>query len=318
MSWKMIKINNDQLGNHAQEHYQAIENYFKNKKSGYSIKTINSWIKNCFGKEWNFKKLVLAKPQELEVLIKIYKFRCCNDFNYFTTLYSYLNKYSEITFFNEDNGKKVAYNAYKLIQNINVSTCPYCNRNTIYNLKYSKKRTSELDYFYPQSKYPFLVISFYNLIPSCKVCNKIKLDNDDKEYINPYDDRFNMNKNMKFSLKIRDSRFYHSVDGLRLSCKFDDEVSESEKKRIKNNIKDLKLYDLYQNHKDIILELIQKNAIYNDSYLDELMQQYEGTLFKNREDLQRLISGGYIRDDEIAKRPLSKLIKDISEELGLT
>ena len=44
---------------------------------------------------------------------------------------------------------------------------------------------------------------------------------------------------------------------------------------------------------------------------------YEGTLFKNREDLQRLISAGYVSDDEIGKRPLSKLVKDISNELGL-
>jgi len=57
--------------------------------------------------------------------------------------------------------------------------------------------------------------------------------------------------------------------------------------------------------------------IENKSYLDELLTQYEGTLFKNREDLQRLISGGYVSDEEIGKRPLSKLIKDISGELGL-
>ena len=66
-----------------------------------------------------------------------------------------------------------------------------------------------------------------------------------------------------------------------------------------------------------MLELIQKQAIYNESYLDELLTQYEGTLFKNREDLQRLILGGYISDDEIGKRPLSKLTRDISVELRL-
>ena len=92
---------------------------------------------------------------------------------------------------------------------------------------------------------------------------------------------------------------------------------ESDDKRAKNSIKSFELETLYQNHKDIILELIQKEAIYNESYLDELLTQYEGTLFKNREDLQRLISGGYVSDEEIGKRPLSKLIKDISEELGL-
>ena len=99
--------------------------------------------------------------------------------------------------------------------------------------------------------------------------------------------------------------------------KYNEKISDNEKNRIVNNLDDFELKDLYQNHKDIVLELIQKEAIYNESYLDELLTQYEGTLFKNREDLQRLISGGYVSDNELGKRPLSKLIKDISQELGL-
>jgi hypothetical protein len=47
------------------------------------------------------------------------------------------------------------------------------------------------------------------------------------------------------------------------------------------------------------------------------MQNYEGSLFKNREDLMRLITCGYVNDEDLHKRPLSKLIKDISEELEL-
>ena len=55
--------------------------------------------------------------------------------------------------------------------------------------------------------------------------------------------------------------------------------------------------------------------MYNESYLDELLRKYEGTFFKNKEDLLRLVSGGFINEDEINKRPLSKLIKDIMEEI---
>ncbi|MDZ7818511.1 MAG: HNH endonuclease [Aliarcobacter sp.] len=208
------------------------------------------------------------------------------------------------------------YNAYELIKSLNINICPYCNRNGIHNLKKSK-RTSELDHFHPQSKYPFLAISFYNLIPSCKVCNKIKLDKDNKKYINPYDDRFDFNKNMKFTLKIKDSTFLFSENGFELKYRFAKNVSPDEKKRIVNNRKDFELKDLYSNHKDIVLELIQKREIYPDSYIDDLFHQYEGTLFKNREDVLRHITGGYIDDKDINKRPLSKLIKDISEELDL-
>jgi hypothetical protein len=313
----MIKIESEYLDKYANEHYQAIENYFNNKSRGYDIITIDKWIKNCFSKEWNLKKIILAKPNELEELSIIYKSKCINEFKIFHTYYSYLNKYTEITYFNMIHDEKRPYNAYQLLENLKVFICPYCNRNSIYNIKNSKKRTSELDHFYPQSIYPFFALSFYNLIPSCGICNKIKLDKDDKEYINPYDDRFDMNKNMKFSLKIEDSTFYHCVNGFNLNCKYNEKISDDEKNRIEANLDDFELKDLYQNHKDIILELIQKEAIYNESYLDELLTQYEGTLFKNREDLQRLISGGYVSDEEIGKRPLSKLVKDISEELGL-
>ena len=64
----------------------------------------------------------------------------------------------------------------------------------------------------------------------------------------------------------------------------------------------------------VIFTIKSKNAIYNESYLDELITQYEGTLFKNREDLLRMVSGGYVSEEEIGKRPLSKHIKDISQE----
>ncbi|MDZ7817233.1 MAG: hypothetical protein U5K55_00905 [Aliarcobacter sp.] len=122
---------------------------------------------------------------------------------------------------------------------------------------------------------------------------------------------------MKFTLKIKDSTFLFSEDGFELKYKFAKNVSSDEKKRIVNNRKDFELKDLYSNHKDIVLELIQKREIYPDSYIDDLFHQYEGTLFKNREDVLRHITGGYIDDIDINKRPLSKLIKDISEELDL-
>jgi hypothetical protein len=66
----------------------------------------------------------------------------------------------------------------------------------------------------------------------------------------------------------------------------------------------------------IVKELLQKRVIYSDSYIDELFDRYSGILFSSKEELMRLITCGYISDDDINKRPLSKLIKDISEDLG--
>ena len=312
----MVNISNSNLEDLAQKHYSAIENYFLNKNRGFTIIEIDNWIVNCFSSKWNLKKIILAKPKDLEKLIKIYKWKCCNNFQFFKTLYGYINQYGKRRYFLEENAQQIDYNAHLFIKNLGINICPYCNRNTIYNLNSSKERTSELDHFYPKSKYPFLAISFYNLVPSCKVCNKIKLDKDDKEYINPYDDRFNMNKNSKFTMIIKDATFFYDVRGFSIGRKFISSISSEERKRINNNIEDFKLYDLYQNHKDIVLELIQKREIYPDSYIDELASQYAG-MFKNREDILRLITCGYVEDKDLHKRPLSKLIKDISEELEL-
>ena len=127
-------------------------------------------------------------------------------------------------------------------------------------------------------------------------------------HLHPYKDSFN--DYAKFKLKILDSKFFYDKNGFDLKL----ETVDKKAQKIKE---DLALKTLYQEHKDIVLELIQKVQTYNESYVDELYKKYEGSLFKNREDVLRHITGGYIEDKDINKRPLSKLIKDISEELGL-
>lgn len=205
------------------------------------------------------------------------------------------------------------YNAYDLAGKLKVDVCPYCNRNYTFTIKNknSKSTRPDFDHFYSKNDYPILALSFYNLIPSCILCNsrlKSTAKFSIRTHLHPYQDSFN--DHAKFSLKIQNSSFYHDEN------RFDIKI-ETNEPRAQKIIEDFALQTLYDKHKDIVLELIQKAEIYNDSYIDELLNQYEGTLFKNREDLMRLITCGYITDEDINKRPLSKLIKDISEELEL-
>jgi uncharacterized protein (TIGR02646 family) len=195
---------------------------------------------------------------------------------------------------------------YKIVKLTQTDVCLYCNRNFIINFN-KKETTVELDHFYPKEKYPYLALNLYNLVPVCHTCNH-KKRNSNKIHLHPFFD--DLDKEIKFSLTLKNAKFYHSVKGFEIDVK-------GNSKKAKNHIKLFNLQALYNEHKDIILELIQKKYMYDESYLDELMKKYEGTLFKNREDLLRLVSGGYISEDEINKRPLSKFIKDISEELDL-
>lgn len=206
--------------------------------------------------------------------------------------------------------KKEEYNAYDLAHKLNINVCPYCNRNYTFTTTNSGKNTRpDFDHFYSKEKYPILALSFYNLIPSCILCNSRLKGRDEftlKSHLHPYDDSFD--DYAKFSYKIKNSSFLYSESGFELKL-------ESDNKRAENNKKDFALDVLYERHKDIVLELIQKREIYPDSYIDELLKNYEGIVFSSRDDLMRLITCGYVKDEDINKRPLSKLIKDISEEL---
>ncbi|MDQ1433148.1 MAG: hypothetical protein QG634_433 [Patescibacteria group bacterium] len=198
--------------------------------------------------------------------------------------------------------------AKKLVELLSIKTCPYCNRNFVVN--FDNGTTVELDHYFPKNEYSYLAISLYNLIPSCHTCNHKKSTQKLKIY--PYKESFS--DYMKFDYKVKKLPFNESNIDLLIVKK---KNTRKYRKKINNYEKILNISNLYEEHKDIVSELLQKKEIYNDSYIDELMQKYEGTLFKNREDLLRLITCGYVSDDDLHKRPLSKLIKDISEELNL-
>lgn len=61
---------------------------------------------------------------------------------------------------------------------LDLTACPYCNRNFIKHIKVTNRRGMEvagpkgqLDHFFPRALYPYWAICKYNLVPSCPTCN---------------------------------------------------------------------------------------------------------------------------------------------------
>lgn len=279
----MIKIATPKLEELAQKHYEALETKLKFPTCKYSL-----------------KEVITAKPDKLHAIAMNYK----ND----TTFDFMKNEYKRFTLKTDDD----TYDAYKLAQSLNVTVCPYCNRNYTFTVRSKNGSTRpQFDHFYDKATYPILAMSFYNLIPSCHTCNssikrskEFSLTTHVHPYVEGFDDK------ACFSLHVQDSSFYYDEKGFDLNFRAHDAKAQK-------NIDDLALQEIYKNHKYIVLELIQKSVMYNESYIEELMKNYEGTLFKNKEDLLRLIFGGYITDEDLGKRPLSKLTKDILEQLEI-
>lgn len=210
--------------------------------------------------------------------------------------------------------------------NFDFRTCFYCNKDFITNFDADKKvSTFQLDHFFDKATYPYLALSFYNLIPSCYVCNaKVKLSENTFEYnskskirrfknetcISPNDKKFDFHQKVKFKLFL-------DKDCKNLHIKSKDDIDISLKENYSNEydkyIEIFKLNERYKAHKDIVFEMIQKAELYPESRLKEL-QNLTGIPFQQiKKDIFNLID----EHEGLSKEPFSKLRVDISKELGL-
>ena len=197
------------------------------------------------------------------------------------------------------------YSAYKFVQTLDLKSCPYCNRNYTFTVVNTDGRMRpQIDHFYPKSEFPFLAMSFFNLIPSCPSCNHTKSDDFNKDLINPYEIK---ESDFKFTYTPSSIDFANVEKEKYNFDSFDIEVFGNEANR-----KTFKLDELYKQHKDIVLELLVKKAYYPQSYIYEL-----SSFGFSEDEIYRYLFANYKQDEDLHKRPLSKLIKDISQELGL-
>lgn len=203
------------------------------------------------------------------------------------------------------------YSRYDFVIKHGLKSCPYCNRNYIFIVdKDGSKLRPEIDHFYPKSIYPFLAMSFYNLIPSCQICNHTKKDKDafiDK-LKSPYEINF---YDFKFKYKPKNITFYQIKKSKYTQKRFD--IILSKTNSVETNDKYFKLKLLYEQHKDVVLDLLLKKTIYTRSYIMELKTNF---LFTD-DEIYRFLFCNYLKDKDLHKRPLSKLVRDISEDIGL-
>ncbi|MEI6348879.1 MAG: hypothetical protein WCP69_13105 [Bacteroidota bacterium] len=216
---------------------------------------------------------------------------------------------------------KETYNAYDLAHKLNINVCPYCNRQYSNTLKPNSSMGGTrptLDHFYIKSKYPYLALSFWNLVPSCYSCNSQLRTNKDigiHPYIKGFEGilhfqteitdlcEFIDNRNQNFDIKLKQNK-KHSPSTI--------DIENA------NKNKDVfRLEDLYnQCHKDYVKEIIQKAIIYSPKYSENLYQNWED-VFNNKNEAKRLMLGNYTNIEDLENRPLAKLTKDIAEELNL-
>lgn len=214
------------------------------------------------------------------------------------------------------------WKAYELAKKLKVEVCPYCNRNYTFVLgkdQENKKFTRfQYDHFFHKAKYPYLALSFYNLVPSCSICNadlkkttQFELDKN----IHPYIEGFG--QNAKFTSKPKTYEALLGLDEANLEIKLEvQDFDQGLKKKIEGNVQTFKLNELYAQHGSVISELHRKKHISNDQYLQILQNTFKD-FHISKDEMYRLAFGNFMNENDFEKRPLAKLTHDIAEELGL-
>jgi len=193
---------------------------------------------------------------------------------------------------------------------VGVESCYFCNIEFINKFKNAKgeiKNGFTLDHYMDKGKYPFLALSLYNLIPSCYTCNSKVKGIDEINSISPSSSKFDFDKKVKFTtfinsynLQIENEQDFNLI------------LKEYFSKDYQEYIDGFLLNERYEYHKYRVIEMIDKRKKYPDSRIKELAHITQ----KTEEEVKQDLFGEYLNND-LHKRPLSKLVRDISQELGL-
>ncbi len=258
----------------------------------------------------NLKRIVCAKPNEFDLITpEILAILNVND------LYTIIGNEVKQTsfgkllsdkFLNYNNLRKSNY-AVELYKSMGFEKCycPYCNDNKVSivqnNTSSKHKLYFQLDHFYSKSKNPHFAVSFFNLIPSCSICNST--EKGDKEFsisthIHPYYKSFNdiykfevplesLSTGVVSEFKIKDkgiethyltltdlnifNRYIHNIDKIKDLIKFylnyhkkdPEELKEIifESLKVPKTISDILKQENGKFLRDIALELDERNNL---------------------------------------------------------
>lgn len=249
----------------------------------------------------NKRNFVLASPSKLESWMHIKNHKG----KYIERFTSLMTKLYERFF--QQNIKNDQNVGYWLVDRLKIRVCPYCNRNYIFtaNASGTPKVRAQFDHYLPKKKYPIFALCFYNLIPSCSICNKLK--GEQLISFNPYQEGFPINQKFILSKGESDLSWVHPTSELK--------VSLTNSKDNLNKTQFL-LEQLYQQHADVAKEIVMKAQAYNDNYYDGIIHSFQGAGY-TKEYINNLIWGTYTNDNQLEKRPFSKFTKDILKQIGI-
>ncbi|MBW4362729.1 hypothetical protein [Flavobacterium taihuense] len=259
--------------------------------------------------------LFSAKPIDLKT--KNEEFKNENlDTNIYNFFFDYQNYYDIL---NKFIGKELG-----------IICCPYCNRNYISFIHDNKSKRiigPTYDHFFHKSKYKFISLSFYNLIPSCYVCNsnlKNQVNFDLLTHLHPHIDEFGDNAVFDYDLSLINNingkrKIFQPTIRLKAKIKEEDKLKlfgreKDIKGEVTGSIKVFKLKEIYQTHYDTVEEIHEKFDKNSPHYIKSIQDNLK-RLGVAEDEFYRFHFNNYFYSGDFHKRPLAKLTKDIYNKM---
>ena len=213
----------------------------------------------------------------------------------------------------------------KLIQMMGVEVCPYCNRNfttTTRTRNGMYYRQNQVDHYRSKSKFPWFALTLPNLIPACGNCNLRK--GDDEEFVlYPYNEEFGKQYHFH-TIPISGVGYLtgQAVSPYEFEVKIERNLStglagdQDYESRVQASIEKFGLDILYhESHNAYVLAIFEQRYVFNDAYLDSLIDSFPD-LFKSREEARQLLYMKQYDENALGDAPLAKLTHDIDEEIS--
>lgn len=223
-------------------------------------------------------------------------------------------------YFTRNNGGNWAY-SHSL--RLGLNTCPYCNTQYTFTIKSARGKTRpQYDHFFPKAKYPYFAISFYNLIPSCYVCNA-NLKGEElfkpSTHIHPFVE--GIEDTLCFRTNINKVDFLLGRENFEIVLQKVSTANTNKYVRANKSSKVFHIEDQYLFHKKYAGEIIYKAYLYTDTKLNELIDEFQGfnksKIFSSKEEIIEMLFGNHLREENLHQRVLAKLTKNIANEMGI-
>ena len=197
------------------------------------------------------------------------------------------------------------------------NSCTYCNRQYTQTIvrngganNDNRIARPQFDHWFSKELFPLMSLSFFNLIPSCSICNSSAKGNAIfrfNTHVHPYI-QTKTNPDFNFSYKAK------------TNGKWEVDIENATDLRENNMIDDFHLREVYKYHSDLELkDILDFSYANNETYLNTLLNQIMMKFpQKSKEDIYRMFFGTELKEDKFLDRPISKLKFDILKKLGIT